>query len=563
MIPFKWSILFCLLPVLLSAQKDYSDNTAINRRLTALANQHKSFARIHQIATSRGGKPINQLTIGKGDLSFKPGLAIVAGVEGNHPAGIELALKLAEKFLNTPTESMSKLLDETAIYIIPCVNPDAHEQYFASLKYERMGNASSTDDDRDGLFGEDPFEDLNKDGYISMMRIQNPAGDHIMHKDDPRIMVRRDKKELDQVLYQMITEGIDNDKDGKYNEDGPGGIHINKNFSFDYQPFRPGTGEHAVSEPENIGLLDSLFEKWNVFAVLSFALENNLSEPVKFDKQKTSKRIITGPLESDGKVNEHISALYNKITKSKDAPSMSQGSGSFSAWAYFHYGRYSFVTPGWWAPKLEPATPADSIRTEESPKRAPGGRGAPGAATTASENYDVRYSKWADSLGIREYFLPWTKMEHPDFPGMDVEVGGFKPFVRHNPPITYLEDVADTHTQFVEELLKHRAILTFEQVKVDKLDGDVFRISGQIVNTGLLPTHTELGDKTRWVRKIRNRIRIGGPQTLLIGTGRSFHNKLEPGESIEFQWLVSGRGKVTLEAGSPMVGLISQTLDLK
>jgi hypothetical protein len=563
MIPFKWSILFCLLPFLLSAQNDYSDNAAINKRLTALASQHKTSARIQQIASSRGGKPIHQLTIGKGDLSFKPGLAIVAGVDGNHPAGIELALKLAEKFLNSPSDSMSKLLEETAIYIIPCVNPDAHEQYFASLKYERLANAASTDDDRDGIKDEDPFEDLNKDGYISMMRIQNPAGDQLMHKDDPRMMVKRDKKELDQVLYQLITEGTDNDKDGKFNEDGQGGIHLNKNFSFDYQPFKPGTGEHAVSEPENIGLLDSLFEKWNVFAVLSFALENNLSEPLKFDKQKTAKRIITGPLESDGKVNEHISGIYNKITKSKDAPSMPQGQGSFSAWAYFHYGRYSFVTPGWWAPKLEAAAPSDTTKTEEVPKKGPGGRGGAGGPAAPAENYDIRYSKWADSLGIKDYFLPWIKIEHPDFQGMSVEVGGFKPYMKHNPPISYLNDVADSHSKFVEELLKQRAQLAYQQVKVEKLDGDVFRISGKIVNTGLLPTHTELGDKTRWVRKIRNRIQIGGPQSLLIGTGKSFHNKLEPGESIEFQYLVSGRGKVILEAGSPMTGLISQSLDLK
>src|SRR5690606_23290165 len=123
------------------------------------------------------------------------------------------------------------------------------------------------------------------------------------------------------------------------------------------------------------------------------------------------------------------------------------------------------------------------------------------------------------------------------------------------PPISYLNDVADSHTQFVEELLNQRARLAFQQVKVDKLDGDVFRISGKIVNTGLLPTHTELGDKTRWVRKIRSRIQLAAGQSMVIGTGKSFHNKLEPGESIEFQYLVAGKGRIIIEAGSPMVGL--------
>jgi len=88
-------------------------------------------------------------------------------------------------------------------------------------------------------------------------------------------------------------------------------------------------------------------------------------------------------------------------------------------------------------------------------------------------------------------------------------------------------------------------------------------VTGKAVNTGLLPTHAEIGDKTRWVRKIRNRVILGKDQSLLLGNDKSFHDALQPGESIDINWLINGKGNVTLEVGSPMTGLKSYSIELK
>lgn len=70
---------------------------------------------------------------------------------------------------------------------MPRINPDATEQYFADLKYERHGNATDTDDDRDGATNEDPTEDLNGDGLITMMRRNNNRG---RYRSDPQFPQR-------------------------------------------------------------------------------------------------------------------------------------------------------------------------------------------------------------------------------------------------------------------------------------------------------------------------------------------------------------------------------------
>ena len=535
------------------AQGQYPTIKDIENQLKNLETKHKKWVKLEKIAVSPGNNPVYAVSVGHGE--FKPGIAIVAGVDGRHPAGVYLSIKMLETLLTT----QESLFEKYALYVIPLVNPDAYAQQFAAIKYERQGNGKSTDEDRDGRIDEDGFDDLDKDGLITYVRVLDPTGDMIALKDDPRLMVPLKKRESNQIIYRLITEGLDNDKDGKFNEDGPGGVHIYKNFPFQYPAFSHGAGEHAMSEAENRAIADFLFDRWNIHTVISFGLENNLSEPDKYDKSKVAKRVITGPLEKDGQINEKISESYKKVNGTSNAPSMSADGGSFSTWAYFHYGRYSYVTPGWWAPVLEQKQ--DSTQAASASK--PTGRGAPGGKGKDDSSYDLRYVKWADSMGIKDYFVEWKKYEHPDFPGLEAEVGGFKPYVRHNPPVNFLDSTASAHIDFLKGVYNAMPQIEFQGIKVDKIDNELYRITGKLVNTGQLPTHSELGDRTRWVRKIRNRIILNTNQEVVLGPNRTFHNALQPGEAIEINWLVKGKGKVELEVGSPMVGLKKYSLELK
>ena len=72
---------------------------------------------------------------------------------------------------------------------------------------------------------------MNNDGLITMIRVEDVTGDYIKLKEDERIMSKANAKEGELGTYKVFSEGIDNDKDGNYNEDGEGGVHFNKNLT--------------------------------------------------------------------------------------------------------------------------------------------------------------------------------------------------------------------------------------------------------------------------------------------------------------------------------------------
>jgi hypothetical protein len=59
--------------------------------------------------------------------------------------------------------------------------------------------------------------------------------------------------------------------------------------------------------------------------------------------------------------------------------------GDFAQWAYFHYGRHSFSTPGWWVPKAK----ADTAKKVKELK---------------IEDPAANYLRWADSQGLKKHF---------------------------------------------------------------------------------------------------------------------------------------------------------------
>jgi len=549
-------LFFCFLLVSWNiglAQNHYPDLDEIKSSLESLQKQYPEVFSYQLLTTSPGGNPVYLAKAGKGDEELSPGLFFLSGVDGKHPAGTAMVLSLAEKILSAESD----LLENFYFYFVPVLSPDAYSQYFSDLQYERTGNARETDIDRDGRISEDPYEDLNGDGMITQVRIEDPSGSWVVHNKDARVLIPLEKREVDQLIYRLISEGIDNDKDGQFNEDGPGGVNLNMNFSFEYPAFQPGAGEHAVSESENRALAEFLFEHWNIYAVFTFALENNLSHPIGFDRQKVSRRIITGPLERDAASAQIVSSRFDDAWTIKDAPVMKQGPGSFSAWAYFHYSRFSFVSPAWWAPVIDINQNAEEEDGDEN------NNSNAISEKDLKENYDLRYIHWAESEGINDYFVDWQEMDHPDFPGRKSEVGGFRPFVRNNPPLDYLEESISNYFTFISDFCNAMPKLEFADIVVEKLERDVYRITGRVLNTSMLPTSTQLGDRTRWVRDIRNRILLNDNQELLLGHYRTFHKSLDSGEYFEFSWLVSGSGEVVLDAGSPMTGLVDVKVELK
>ena len=532
----------------LSGQETYRNYNELSKALRLLNTRYPAVTALHSIARTLGEKDIWVLEIGSGDTDNHPGLAVISGVDGSYISGPELAVRFAEKLLaSNPGDSIHHLIDSVTFYIIPDVSPDATEQYFKTLKYERRENARPTDDDRDGRINEDPYEDLNGDGLITSLRIKDPAGNWIQHPDDPRVMVRADKNKGEKGAFLLISEGIDNDQDRKYNEDGDGGIVFNLNLPYKFGHFNPGAGDYPVSDIEPKAVLDYLYEQWNIFAVFTFGPADNLSIPQQYTKADAEQQIISSILESDAVINAFISKKYNEISGDKEHTQVSAFNGGFMQWAYFHYGRLSYSTPAFFIPeiKMEP----DSTKTGNNKKD--------------EFNPEINFLRWADSILRESYFQNWTVIEHPDFPGKQVEIGGLYPFVRKNPPLNILDSISDTHNEFIVWLATQRPVIEILNLKKVNVGKDLYRIELDVYNKGYLPVMSEIGEKTRWVKKPKITLVLQNGQEVVSGRPVQLLDKL-PGDSFHhLSWLIKEEGTVNIEVGAPQTGYQNIEVELK
>jgi hypothetical protein len=530
-----FTALVCCTVGSLSAQ-EYSNAAEQANRLNALVKAYPQTASLKSLTKTNGGKDIWLLTIGSGKTEQKPAIAVIGGVEGNHLLGIELAIGFAEQLLKASgSDSVKNLLARTTYYVFPNMSPDAMEQYFAKLRNGRNGNATATDDDRDGKIDEDGWDDLDGDGKITFLRIESVTGDYKIHPDDARVLIKADISKGEKGKYKLLTEGIDNDKDGQFNEDGEGGIAFNKNLTYNHRTFASGAGDYPASEKETRAMLDFLYDAFNVYAVVSFGSNNNLSNPIPYNPQAAAQRIVAGLLEPDAKVNGMVSDLYNKVTGTKDAPRNNTTGGDVLSWGYFHYGRYSFSTPGWWVPKTRP----DTTKKEKA---------------FTVEDVTANYLRWASQQGITNTFTEWKTIQHPDFPGQKVEVGGMDPYVMINPPYKMVEPVVKKHTDFLVKLASHQPEIDVINLKTEKLTNGLTRVSLDVINKGGMSTHSKLGERSYFIKKVKVAFQTSGKQEVIGGKKIHLLNSIDANGSESFSWVIKGTGKLVIEAGCPTAG---------
>jgi len=362
--------------------------------------------------------------------------------------------------------------------------------------------------------------------------------------------------------YFVYSEGTDNDKDGVFNEDGPGGVNFNRNLTFDYEEFGVNAGLHPVSEPETKAVLDFLFDHFNIYVTFAFSPQDNLGQQAQPERQPGSRdqasgedqspapgqgppssrgqrgrmrqsRKITSVLKSDEIIIKLVSEKYSEITGVKGAPPRRSTPGNFMDWSYYHYGRYSFSTPAWWFP------------------------------VEKDKNSEAAFLKYAEDNNMDDVFVPWTEIKHPDFPGKKTETGGIKPFVMTNPPADKLEELIAKNYEFIIDITAMHPELEFLDAEVENMGDDLFRVSVKVHNKGIFATCTEAGENNMWNRIMRISVVTNKSQKFLSGNKVQSIPRLEGDCSAEFSWLILGKGPVKITAGAINTGTINTTLDLK
>lgn len=528
--------------------------------IDSIGRANPQLVRVTTLATSPGGRPVHVVRIGGSDE--KPALLVLAGAYGPQVASSEVALRLTREVVTRAARDAATkaLLADYTIYVVPRLNPDAAEAFFAPLKHERRGNDEKSDDDRDHAMDEDAADDLNGDGLITMMRVRTGpggGGEWIPDAVDPALMRRADALKGEQGLYKIYVEGKDDDGDGQYNEDGPGGTDLSINFANNYQFFVAGSGEHQFSAAETRAVAEFVTARTNLAAVYVLGMQDNLIKP--WEGRRTPG--IGGSPQGTSAGGPYTSILPEDATwyaeVGKKAPRPVTGVDPVSApengdplsWAYYHMGRFAFGSRVWWPGRA----PADSGA----------GRRAPTPDAIATERGEYRWLKANDPSG----FVEWKEVAGYTIDGKPVEVGGFAPYARLNPPAATLDSLGAQQAGWVLDLTR---MLPKTQlagpVSVTSVGPRVWRVTADVVNTSYLPTNSALGARSRLPRRVKVELSMPNGVTLSSGRKQQYIDALRgSGATQRFEWVVVGDAgaTLTLNVGAPNTGAVTETITLR
>lgn len=604
----------------------YHDYESFTRSIKQITAKNRRITKLESIGKTLKGRDIWMLQISgvKGPKpEVKQALLICGNLEGDHVVGSEVALGIAEYLVSQygKETKVTQMLDKRTFYIIPRLNPDGAELFFKKVLNEQTGNLKPRDEDYDWLVDEDGPDDLNGDGMITLMRVKDKDGEWIIDKKDPRLMKKKEAGTPDTELYKIHPEGIDNDGDDLFNEDGPGGFNINRNFphNFGYKP--KGLGVYAASERETQALID-FTSKYipklktqphrNICGILVFSKYDNLAagsgiesgtptfpEPPRVEGAAAPARMVfrmgrrgmpTTPQapprdpqpkstnSRDKSLFDTVSKKYKDITGIKSALS-EKPAGSLLEWGYFQFGVPTFSANLWSLREDVPKKPPAKIKRGAQTKPVQTKPAQTGAARarqtgtmdrsammqqfmsarsrttrTESSSSDEKWLNWIDKKNKGIGFVKWTKFNHKQLG--EVEIGGFQPYLRINPPADQIQALSKSHAEFALYLASQFAEIEMGKPEVKKMSSNLFELKIKIHNRGKFPYMTAMGQRTRNISSIMVRLKFDDDKKMKLfgGSKRYDLSTLEPGAEKEYKWvIISPPGKkidITLQARS-------------
>jgi len=461
------------------------------------AEMYPELIDLYEVGKSYEGRPILQMTLTNkktGKDIDKPAAFFEGGRHSGEVTASECVLWLAKYLLDSygKDPDVTHILDTKTIYLRPLNNPDGHNLYLNTAQSNRS-TVRPEDNDRDGLLDEDSPDDINGDGVILTMRWKDEKeGTYILHPKDStgRIMQRVPAGE---GIYRTSSEGLDNDGDGRVNEDGIGGLDLHRNYPENWRPqseetdrgfTQGGAGEYPLSETETRTVVLFLLSHPNVYVVNSM----DTSVPMHLRPPSTSssdERMYPEDLEWYKRFDE----IGKKITGYERAGDVysdyGNGNPLFGHGPDFGYWYFGSIWYG-----------------DEIWNRA------------RNKDYDedgtidqIEVLRWDDEENDSLGFFNWKTAKHPLYG--EIEIGGFDPkFFSQNPPVKHLEPWVKNEALFNLEMTRSLPELSWDSFKVKKLksyktDSTDYQLEISFKNIGILPTALKQAHLVKIVRKDR------------------------------------------------------------
>ncbi|MDT8415291.1 MAG: M14 family metallopeptidase [Flavobacteriaceae bacterium] len=446
---------------------------------------------LYEVGKSFEGRPILQMTLTNkktGKDTDKPAAYFEGGRHSGEITSSESILWLTQHLIENygKDPKITQLIDTKTIYLRPQNSPDGSNLYLNTAIANRS-TVRPKDNDGDGLLDEDEAEDLDGDGIIYQIRRRAKEGEEGTHRIDPRDPQGR---LMERVQYGgewiVQTEGIDNDGDGKYNEDGIGGLDLHRNYPENWRPdnggdltnrgfTQNGAGEFPLSEAEtrttvlwmlshpNISVVNSMDTRVPMHLrppSTSKSEERMYPEDLAFYKKYDELGLSITGYPWAGDVYETYMTRYktNRFTGDPSKPSPLFGHGP--DFGYFYFGSIWYGDELW-------------------------NNGAMKDYDNNGEYDDYDAIRWDDEANKGKGFREWEPFTHPTLG--EVEIGGFHPkFFGQNGPPWQLENWAKKQALFNLAMAFELPQITLGKVDI-KQKGDTYTINVAFSNTGNLP----------------------------------------------------------------------------
>ena len=541
--------------------------------LRAWAEEAPTLCAVESIGKSYEGRDIWLVTVTNtetGAHSDKPAFLIEANIHSMEWTGCTASLHLIHHLLSGHghDERVTRVLDTRAFYVIPRLNPDGAELGLQQRRFIRSSvRPYPREEPEDGL----QVEDLDGDGRVLDMRVEDPNGAWRAHPDEPCLLVRRDPVDGadDGPFYRLLAEGRLRNYDGvTIKVPWPlEGLDLNRNFPAEWAPEHEqrGAGPYPTSEPEVRAMVQAVVDRPNITGHVAYHTFSGVH--LRPYAGRPDEEFPTTDLRAYQIIGARGTELtgYPAVSVFHDFkydPKQTIRGGAHD-WMYDQVGVFSWTTE-FWSPQRQAGLSdyhlTDWIR--EHPIED-----------------DLALIRWAKKA-YPEAYVDWYQFDHPELG--KVELGGWD-IINYwfNVPFDRLEQEVAPHSEWAVFHALISPLLEVRSLDVEQLGETSFLVRLVLQNSGWLPTNvTEKAVERKAVRPLEVELElpegarlVSGEMTTEVGQlkGRVekrsttwWANDESTNDLAKLEWVIEAPpgSEVGIEARHPRAGTLRRRVTL-
>lgn len=564
-------------------RRTYLDYDALTAQVQGWASAFPALVHLTSIGTTAEGRNLWFLTIGPEPERVRPAVWVDGNMHASELCGSSVALAIAEDALRLHlglTASLPPLpatvlprLREVIFHVLPRISPDGAEQVLKTGRYLR----SNSRDER--LHRNQPrwrTRDIDGDGLILKMRVQDPTGEFVESPEIAGLMLPR-RIEDQGPFYKIYPEGVIDSFDGHtiptptFLSDSPTDLNRNFPWSWAPEPQQAGAGAYPTSEPESRAVVEQVTRRPNIFAWLNcHTFGGVFIRPLGDRPDNKMDPADLALFRQIGAWSEELTGYpmvsgFEEFTYEPDQPLH----GALSEYAFYQRGCVAYVVELW-----------DLFR-QIGIERGRHRRFVDQYTHLTRDDF-MALARWDATHNESRVIRPWTPCEHPQLGR--VEVGGVDPRVGlWNPPYGRIAGICRDQSAAFLRVAALAPALRADDVALTPLGGGLSRLTVTVENHGYLPTYVlSSARQLDFCEPVHAQLTLEGCALEDAGTGRrdighldGWGRGLYDGTGALYflasrgntgtgtaSWVVRGAGAVTVRVGSCRTGWIERRVDI-